>query len=158
MTPDELVRVIAEYRDGLEAEMALLHQLAEVAERQRAVTHDEGDTEVFRRAAEDRDRLMHSLVSIEAGLKQVRQTLSNHREQATKVPGFAEVAAMHREAANLVAAILATDRQSLTSLADAELARRSAVAGIERGETTLAAYRRVLMPPVASATLVDRRG
>ena len=37
-------------------------------------------------------------------------------------------------------------------------ARRSAVASLERGETTLAAYRRVLSPPIASASLVDKIG
>ncbi len=46
----------------------------------------------------------------------------------------------------------------MSALANAELARRSAVAGLEKGETTLAAYRRVLAPPVASATLLKRRG
>ena len=66
--------------------------------------------------------------------------------------------AQHREAAQLVSAFSSTDQQSLSALADAELARRSAVVSLERGETTLAAYRRVLAPPVASATLVDRRG
>ena len=38
------------------------------------------------------------------------------------------------------------------------LARRAAVASLEHGETTLAAYRRVLTPPLGHASLVDRRG
>jgi len=101
---------------------------------------------------------MNGLVTIEAGLRDIRQQLTEHHQQASKMPGFDHVVALHREAAALVNNILTTDRDSLSSLADAELARRSAVAGIERGETTLAAYRRVLTPPVASATLVDRRG
>ena len=66
--------------------------------------------------------------------------------------------ALHREAATLVGSILTADQASLSALADAELARRTAVASLERGETTLAAYRRVLAPPVASATLLNRRG
>jgi hypothetical protein len=59
---------------------------------------------------------------------------------------------------DLVAAILATDQESMKALADAELARRAAVASLERGETTLAAYRKVIAPPVSASTLLDRRG
>jgi hypothetical protein len=157
VTPDDLARLIEQYRAGLDAEMNLLRQLAQVSERQRAVTGD-GDFAAFHNAADERDRLMQSLVALEAGLRDVRQKLTDHREQASRLPGFEQVVALHKDAAHLVSTILTTDKQSLSSLADAELARRSAVAGIERGETTLAAYRRVLTPPVASATLVDRRG
>ena len=46
----------------------------------------------------------------------------------------------------------------MADLANAELARRSAVDGLERGETTLAAYRACSHPPVASAKLVDKIG
>jgi hypothetical protein len=101
---------------------------------------------------------MQSLVTIEADLRQVRAQLSANRQHASRIAGFNEVAALHRDAAQLASTILSTDQQSLRSLADAELARRSAVAGIERGENTLAAYRRVLTPPLTSATLVNRRG
>ena len=97
-------------------------------------------------------------LQVEAGLREVRATLSEHRVAALAVPGFRELLDLHREAAQLVNEILSTDKESLAALADAELARRSAVAGIERGETTLAAYRRVLAPPVASAGLLNRRG
>ena len=44
------------------------------------------------------------------------------------------------------------------ALADAELARRAAVASLECGEATLAAYRRVLNPPLAGESLVNLRG
>jgi phage shock protein A len=101
---------------------------------------------------------MRGLVMVEEGVRDVRKTLSEFRQTASRLPGYETVAALHRDASQLVARILSTDRQSLTALADAELARRSAVAGLERGESTLAAYRRVLAPPVASAALVDRRG
>ncbi len=97
-------------------------------------------------------------MTLEEALRGVRQTLVEHREQAMHIEGFESVAALHRDAAHLVGSILSTDRASLSALADAELARRSAVASLERGESTLAAYRRVLAPPVASATLVDKRG
>jgi hypothetical protein len=101
---------------------------------------------------------MRSLVAVEDGLRPVRQALADHRDLAIHVPGYDDVVRRHREAAQLVTAILATDQQSMASLADAELARRSAVASLERGETTLAAYRRVLSPPIASAALVDKIG
>lgn len=156
-TDEQLVRLIDQYRSGLEAEIAILHHLTEVAHRQGADSGN-GDAEAFHKAADERDRLMQSLVTIEADLRPVRAQLSAHRDQASRLAGFAGVAALHRDAAQLAAGILSTDQQSLRSLADAEVARRSAVAGIERGETTLAAYRRVLTPPLTSATLVDRRG
>lgn len=157
MTIDELAHLIDQYSAGLDAEMNLLRQLATVSRHQHEVTNG-GDFAAFGRAADERDRLMQSLVTIEAEMREIRQQLVEHREQAVHVQGFDQVVAQHREAALLVTSILSTDAQSLSALADAELARRSAVVGIERGEATLAAYRRVLMPPVASATLVNRRG
>ena len=156
-TTEELSHLIDQYRAGLDAEMAILRQLAQVAVTQ-GQDSTQTDAEVFTRAADERDRLMQGLVTIEADLRLVRVTLSQHRDRASKIPGFSEVAALHRDAAQLVGSIMTTDQQSLRALADAELARRSSVAGIERGETTLAAYRRVLTPPMASATLVNRRG
>jgi len=66
--------------------------------------------------------------------------------------------ALRQVAANLVASILETDKASMRALADAELARRAAMAGLETGETTLAAYRRVLSPPVGSASVLNLRG
>ena len=157
MTSDELGPLVDQYRAGLTAEMTLLHQLSEVSRRQREGT-SAGDFTAFNDAADERDRLMQSLVQVEAGLREVRATLSEHRVAALAVPGFRELLDLHREAAQLVNEILSTDKESLAALADAELARRGAVAGIERGETTLAAYRRVLAPPVASAGLLNRRG
>ena len=156
-TDEQLVHLIDQYRAGLEAEIAILHQLAEAAHRQ-GVNSGNGDADGFHKVADERDRLMQGLVTIEADMRPVRAKLSACREQASRLAGFADVASLHRDAAHLAAGILSTDQQSLRSLADAEVARRSAVAGIERGETTLAAYRRVLTPPLSSPTLVDRRG
>lgn len=157
MTADDLVRLIAQYRAGIEAELNLLRQLSDVAAHQRSVTGT-GDFAAFNAAADERDRIMRSLVTIEEGLREVRGTLTEHREVAERIRGFDEVVALHREAATLTNTILNADQASLSALADAELARRTAVASLERGETTLAAYRRVLAPPVASATLLNRRG
>ena len=157
MTPDDLARLIEQYRAGIVAELNLLRQLAEVSARQHDVSR-RGDFVTLHDATDAREGLMRSLVMIEEGLRGVRQSLTDHREIASKLPGFDEVAALHAEAAQMVGTILSKDQESLSALADAELARRSAFANIERGESTLAAYRRVLAPPVASATLLNRRG
>ncbi|MEZ5316950.1 MAG: hypothetical protein R2752_06065 [Vicinamibacterales bacterium] len=157
MTPDDLARLVDDYRAGIEAELQLLHQLQTVARTQHDVTRT-GDYEAFGTVAGRRDEIMRSLVMIEEGLRAVRQTLGEHRAVVSRIEGFEDVAALHREAGRLVNTILATDQASMSALADAEMARRSALASLERGEATLAAYRRVLTPPVANATLVDRRG
>lgn len=157
MTLDELNRLVQQYRAGIEAELSLLNQLADVSAQQHDVSR-KGDFGTFGDAADRRDRVMRSLVTIEEGLRNVRRQLTEHAELTRQIQGFDEVVALHREAAQLVNTILAVDQDSLSALADAELARRSAVASLERGETTLAAYRRVLAPPVASATLLKRQG
>lgn len=157
MTPDEIAGLLDQYRAGIEAELALLRQMADVAKEQRQATQN-SDFVALGQIADARDRIMRSLVTIEEGLRSVRQALVDHRQLATAIPGYEEVARRHREASALVSHILETDQQSMADLANAELARRSAVAGLERGETTLAAYRRVLSPPVASAKLVDKIG
>ena len=74
------------------------------------------------------------------------------------MPAFEEVAALHRVAGDLVARILASDSRSLQALKDAEHARRFAADAMEKGESTLAAYRRVVAPPVEGSRIVNRRG
>ena len=132
MTPDDLGPVIEQYRAGLEAELRLLTQLFDLSHQQQAVTRD-GNFGAFDHASDERERLMQSLVTIEAGLRSVRQTLTDHRHQAEAAAGFDDVVKLHRDASRLVGAILTTDQQSLSALADAELARRSAVSALERG-------------------------
>lgn len=157
LTRDEIARLIEQYRAGLEAEIAILHQLADLAARQREHSRA-AEFAALEHAADARDALMRSLVRLEEDMRDVRHLLMDQRDVASRIPGFDSVAALHREAAGMVNDILKTDQQSIGALADAELARRSAVASLERGENTLAAYRRVLAPPVTSAALVDRRG
>ncbi len=139
MTLDEIARLIEQYRAGIEAELQLLRQLADVSSHQHSVTAA-GDFGSFSKAADDRDRIMRMLVTIEEGLRDVRLTLSDNRDVAMRIKGFDEVMTLHRDAAALVGSILNADQASLSALADAELARRSAVASLEKGETTLAAY------------------
>ncbi len=157
MTRDEAARLLEQYRAGIDAELSLLRQLAGVAHDQHEVTAA-SDFETFNRIADRRDAIMRSLVTLEENLRVLRIELTAHRAVAMLVPGYDEVVNRHREATELVNTILSTDQQSIAALADAELARRSAMASLERGETTLAAYRRVLSPPIASAKLVDKIG
>jgi hypothetical protein len=157
VTRDEAARLLEQYRAGIDAELSLLRQLAEVAHDQHAVTAT-SDFETFTRIADRRDAIMRSLVTLEENLRVLRVELTAHRGVAMLIPGYDDVVNRHREATDLVNTILSTDQQSIAALADAELARRSAMASLERGETTLAAYRRVLSPPVSSARLVDKVG
>lgn len=157
MTLDEAARLLEQYRAGIDAELSLLRQLADVAKDQREVT-TAADFNAFNSVADRRDAIMRSLVTIEEDLRSLRVELTANRDIARQVEGYDDVVNRHREATDLVNMILATDQQSIAALADAELARRSAMASLERGETTLAAYRRVLSPPVSSAKLVDKIG
>ncbi len=157
MNDHALVDALAQYRAGLEAEIALLEHLALVAGRQRSVTARR-DFEQFGVEGDERDRLTRALVTVEQGLQAVRARLTGARDRTATLDGYSDVVALRQRAAALVARILATDEESMQSLADAELARRAAVASLEQGETTLAAYRRVLTPALGHASLVDRRG
>jgi hypothetical protein len=156
MAESPLVALIEQYRAGLEAELVILRRLEQTAARQREASAAQ-DLGALNRAADDRDGLMAALVNIEGQLRIVRQTLSASRDEARHLPGYAEAVMLHREAIALVTGILNTDGESLDALAAAELARRETARAMEQGETTLAAYRRV-MTALPGATLVDRRG
>lgn len=157
MTHAELVSLFEQYRAGLEAEIALLRQLEGIASRQREVSESR-DYERFKTESDQRDRLTGTLVTIDQQLRAVRETLQSGHQALTGLPEYRLVAELRRTAADLVARILATDRDSMKALSDADLARKAVVASLERGETTLAAYRKVIAPPVSSATLLNRRG
>lgn len=157
MTRDELDQLLAQYRTGLDAEMLLLQQLSSLAERQRAST----EARNFERLSADsdqRDRVTRDLVALEDGLTEIRHRLATVKMQAAPLPAYREIVDMRRQAAELVSRVLSVDQESLKSLADGEMARRAAMASLEKGETTLAAYRKVLTPPVDHAAIVDRRG
>lgn len=157
MTDRELADCLVQYRAGLEAELVLLGQLEVVAKRQRGETVRRNFEELGT-AGEERDRLTRALVALEQNLQPVRARLHRARDLVARFPGYHDVLELRQRAGALVARILATDDESMQSLADAELARRAALASLEQGETTLAAYRRVLTPALHHASLVDRRG
>jgi uncharacterized protein YhaN len=152
----ERLRLVTEYRAGLEAEIALLRHLATLATREREITESRR-LDALAELTDARDQVMAALVSLEAGLRPVRHALREATELA-HLPEYRELAALHQEAARLAEHILTADTESLAALRDAETARRCAAESLEKGESTLAAYRRVVMPTLANATLVNRRG
>jgi hypothetical protein len=157
VTDHDALILLEQYRAGLEAEIALLRQLDTIAERQRDTTETR-DFEQLARESDVRDRLTQTLVTIEKGVREVREALNASKMDLSRFEAFQQVVRLRHAAAELVQRILKSDNDSMKALGDAELARRAALASLERGETTLAAYRRVLAPPVSSAALVNRRG
>lgn len=157
MTRGELEIALDEFRRGLEAELALLRQLQAVAGAQRAVT-DVGDFDRFQAISDERDRLTRSLLAIDQGLAVTRATLGGLRDEASGIPVYGAILALRQASTDLVNEILACDQAAMKALADAELARRAALASLERGDITLAAYRRVLAPPTTNASLLDSHG
>ena len=157
MTPQQIADALDQYRAGLETAVSLLKQLREVAAKQREGTLQRN----FGALATDsdtRDRLTGALVAIEPGMRDIRTALAESKASLHGQPDYDDVLALRQIAADLVAEILETDKASMQALADAELARRAAMAGLDTGETTLAAYRRVLSPPVGSASVLNLRG
>jgi hypothetical protein len=155
MEPD-FHALLAEYRAGLDAELALLRQLDALSIRQRAAVTS-GDVGILRDVHAARDSVMRSLVEVEHELAPLRGILAGERHQLAGLREFQAVAALHAEAAAMVNRIIASDTQSKAALEEAELARRSAALAMEKGGTTLQAYRRVITPS-SNATLVNRRG
>ena len=153
----DLHAILAEYRTGLDAELALLRQLDTLSVRNREAVAS-ADLSVMRDVHAARDAAMTGLVNVEHDLVPLRAALIEHRELLKNTREFQAVAALHAEAAEMVNRIIASDRESMTALEEAELARRSAALAMERGETTLQAYRRVIAPASTNAALVNRRG
>jgi hypothetical protein len=157
MTADELPRLVAHYRAGLEAEMTLLQRLQMLAAEQRTLS-EQGDLDALSRVSDQRDRITAGLVQIEHELKPIRNLLLQHRRALDQMREFTSVAALHESAATLVERIVVEDRGSLDALKHAEQARRFAAQSLEHGENTLAAYRRVVSPGLPGASLVNRKG
>jgi len=157
VTHHELLPLVEQYRAGLDAELMLLHRLQAIAVDQRRAS-ETGSTTEMQATVDDRDRVMATLVTVEHELKGVRQQMLKYREDLATLPAFEEIVGLHRQAAYLVADIMSVDQDSGQALRNAEQARHIAAQALEQGESTLAAYRRVVAPTLASATLVNRRG
>ncbi|MEW5981036.1 MAG: hypothetical protein AB1806_01540 [Acidobacteriota bacterium] len=156
MTADDLRQCLAIYRPGLEAEITLLRQLQDLAN---AEDHVCG-AQLSRLAAiaQERERILAALVKIESELRPVRLTIATHRDDAALMDGFTRIAELHKVAAELVATIVHADQHTLKALRAAEAARKLAAQAVGAERSTLAAYRRVVAPPLKGAGLVDRRG
>jgi hypothetical protein len=154
---EELAHTLATYGAGLQAELALLQQLEGLAIKQHE-SSTENDLNRLTQIGDERARLMSALVQLEHDLKPLREIIAARLAAARQIPGFDEVLVRHRHASELVTQIMESDRQVLRQLQAAEPARRKAAQAIETGEVTLAAYRRVIAPAVASVGLIDRRG
>jgi hypothetical protein len=157
VTDAELAQCLATYGAGLQAEVALLHQLESLALSQRQHSAAK-DLDALTRVGDQRGRLTAALVQIEHELKPAREAIARHLASARRFAVFNEVLKRHRMAGELVARILESDRELLQQLQTAEQARREAAHAIETGENTLNAYRRVLTPAVSSVGLINRRG
>jgi hypothetical protein len=157
MTRAELEAAIASYGAGLEAELSLLRQLDSLAVQERQASLSD-DLELVSRIGQQRVEVMSGLLLVENGVKPLRPLLAEHRTEAERLPGYAGVVELHRTASRLVATILTADAETLRVLHEAAAARKAALTAIEQGGQTLAAYRRVITPPVANSALFDGRG
>lgn len=153
----DVAHLLEEYRAGLEAEITLLRQLDAIASKQREVS-EARDFERLAVESDLRGRLTRTLVTIEEGVRKVREELKASPASVKGLETFRTVMELRLTATTLVNRILSVDADSMKALGDAELARRTAVASLERGETTLSAYRKVMAPPLSSSALLDRRG
>lgn len=157
MTRQELELALGEFQAGLETELVLLQQLKDLAQRQRDAS-DARDYDAFHVVSDRRDQLTTRLLEVEAALAPTRARLQAEDRDAFDVPGYDRVQTLKRASEDLVSETLACDRAAMKVLADAEMARRAALASLAQGETTLAAYRRVLAPSDANSLMVDQRG
>lgn len=157
MTRDELRQWLSVYGPGLEAEVTLLQQLRRLSLEQHDAT---GQPDLARLSliAQERDRIMAALVKIEHELRPAREALANQRDEAASLDGFDGIVGLHRVAQELVASIVHADQDTIRALQDAEVARRLAAQTVGTAGSTLAAYRRVVAPPLMGAGLINRRG
>lgn len=158
MTAADAAPLLTQYRAALEAQISMLRHLLELSARQRDRVHARNPTDLLNGIVDERERVMAALVSLESEIMPVRHTLAAAREQLAHLTEFRELVELHRQAVQLVEEVVRTDDQSRLALREAELARRAAAESLERSESTLAAYRRVVMPSVAAATLLNRKG
>ena len=157
MTPEDLAAALPDYTAGIEAELSLLRQLRQLAQTQQNAS-EARDLAQVNAAGDERERIMAALVCLEHDLKPIRLAIAAQKDEAEKLDGFSAIATLHHSAAALVSDILQADRNTLSEIRSAEIARRTSAQAVETGEATLAAYRRVLTPALGSSGLINRRG
>lgn len=158
VTREQVADALAQYKAGLHSGVGLLRRLETVAAAQRAHA-DARDYPRLAAAGEARAELTRALSALEPALQRSRALLVTVQEPwFAGRPDYEEVKALRETARQLVARVLAIDTASLRTLADADLAHRAAMAGLETGGHTLAAYRRALVPATPAAPRVSQRG
>lgn len=155
--PMTLDDALTAYAAGLDAEMGLLQQVAALAADQRHASGD-GDLDALAGLADRRAALMTALAEVESRIQPLRRFIVESLPHVTTCPGFGLAQARHRVAQALVGRIAASDSRLVDELQAALVDRRQLAQALETGGATLAAYRRVLAPTIASAELVDRLG
>ena len=156
MTAD-LATTLADYRTGLDAELALLAQLLDLATRQRALP-DTATPDDLTSLALERQRLLATLASLEAQVLPLRQQLAAQVTTVRQLAGYAGISERHQRAQALLTTIGQLDDESLAVLERAGRDRQAAALSLETGEATLAAYRRILQQPQAPAGFFTQRG
>jgi len=153
----DLETVLADYRTGLDAELALLGDLEMLATRQHTLPYP-GDPDALTSLTREREVLLSALGALETQVAPLRDRITANLPGARALPGFTGIQERHRRAAEIVARISKMDDESLARLQQADAERRAAAQSLETGEATLAAYRRVLQQPPQSAGLFTQRG
>ena len=151
-----LSKMLAEYHNGLEAEVQLLAQLKRLSNAQH-VAGESSDVHRLKAISAERDELMNALMAIEEKLKPLRQILAAARQEMATLPGYAQTIALHRKAETLVVQITDDDRETVAALEKVESTRRLAFEMINKGQTSLEGYRRVVLPESLPAALFNRR-
>jgi hypothetical protein len=154
MTFDELVLA---YAAGLDAQLAILAQVEALAAEQR-VAWTRNELLPLGGLATRRAELMHELAAIEARLAPLNDRLRTDLERALRTPGYGQAEARRQEARALIYRLMAADRKLLTDIETSLESRRRESHDIDTGNATLAAYRRIVVPAIASAGLFDQRG
>lgn len=154
MTFDE---ALAAYTAGLDAELAILHQVEALAAEQRAV-RSRNELLPLGPLATRRAALMHELAAIDTRIAPLRDRVRTDLNRARRCPGYDAAEARRAEVRALAATVVAADRQFLLDLEATLEGRRREVHDLDTGGATLAAYRRIVVPDVASAGLFDSRG
>ncbi len=154
MTFDE---ALLAYTAGLDVEIAILRQIEALGAEQRSAWA-RNDLLPLGPLATRRAALMHDLAATESRIAPLRDQLRGDLDRACRTPAYAAAEAQGRETQALVVRLMTADRRFLTDLETSLEARRREAHDLDTGGATLAAYRRIVAPAVASAALVDRLG
>jgi hypothetical protein len=151
--------LVEDYAQAFARELDLLRALVECSRRQceAAGAHDHVE---LARVTLERQRTMDALIESEERLGPWRAQLAGPTPCPLPMDRSAplEITAMHRAAHALVAKLAEHDALTRSSLDTLLSEARADAQIVEAAEVTLAAYKRVVAPPPASAELVDQRG